>query len=132
MKKPIFTIIFCIMLIGCSNNPTDVNVSNELYGTWVFSSYDNGVTVMKRAYQFEDNNSGFHIMSNGGFVERKNSGGCATPPISYTNFDGTWKPKDNNLVAINVGYWGGIQNYDIQIISLNYMELKFTREFINE
>ncbi len=129
MKKVIFKIIFCIMLIGCSNNPTDVNVPNGLYGIWVFSSYDNEVTIMKRASKFEDNNSGFNIMSNGRFVERKNSGWCGTPPIAYANYEGTWKPKEKNLLNILVGYWGGTQNYDIQIISLNNLELKFRQQF---
>ena len=76
---------------------------------------------------FDSDNAGIKFNSDKTFIERANSGWCGTPPISYTNYDGTWNAINENTFEINVAYWGGTTNYKIEIVELNDTELKIKR-----
>lgn len=52
------------------------------------------------------------------FIERKNSGWCGTPPVSYSDFEGNWSINDS-LLNVSVAYWGGLADYQWKIISLD-------------
>jgi hypothetical protein len=57
-------------------------------------------------------------------VERENSGGCATPPVTYANYRGTWNIINDTLIQIRVGYWGGTTSYKLDIKSVSPTTLK--------
>lgn len=88
-------------------------------GTWVEEEYDEELLWLRRSTDLDPSRYGFRIMENGDFIERKNAGWCGTPPITYANFDGTWKALSDSLLDITVEYWGGIMTYQICIVSLD-------------
>ena len=45
---------------------------------------------------------GFIIGEDGSFTERKNTGWCGTPPITYGNFEGSWTAVSDSLLDIVV------------------------------
>ena len=112
--------------IGSCNQLTSINdnISFSLYGTWVRAESNENVTILNGSDELNEHEYGFIIYANGEFVERKNSGWCATPPISYANFNGKWKAISENLLEITVGYWGGTTSYLMEIVSLYNNQLK--------
>lgn len=69
-----------------------------------------------------DNQYGLSFEQNNRLIERKNSGWCGTPPISHSDYTGTWIQKDS-IISINVGYWGGTLDYSWKIVAVNQVEL---------
>jgi hypothetical protein len=108
-----------IILIACekSNEPI-VNDSDKLIGYWINPVAIDTVWKYERANTLKDNDYGFAFKSGQLFVERKNAGWCGTPPISYTDFDGTWT-KNDSVINITVGYWGGLADYQWKIILID-------------
>ncbi len=94
-----------IFIPACSENPVDANIPNDLYGVWTFKSFEDGITIMKRSFSLESDNSGFIFSRESKLLERKNAGWCGTPPIAYANFDGNWEYKPGDVLSVNVGYW---------------------------
>ena len=122
-------IILCFQL-GCMEQATEPDtIAASIVGTWVHQTAQDTVTIMQRASGLDSNNYGFIFNSDGTFVERKNSGWCGTPPITYANFSGQWKPVSRNAISINVGYWGGQTSYCLRVLSLNETDLRVVITF---
>ena len=117
-------LFFSILLVlGCdSDNNEILEDSENLIGYWVDPVYDNSTITFIKANEFEDDNYGIVFKPNHKFAERKNSGWCGTPPISYAIYDGNWK-KDGDLLNINVGYWGGKIERQWKIMSISDKKL---------
>lgn len=123
-------IVFLFVLNGCKGL-TCFQASNSLYGTWIKKGYQDSITVMEKAEKLDKSNYGFIIQRNGTFTERKNSGWCGTPPISYANYDGTWKYISDELLEIEVGFWGGKTTFQIEIILQTRNELHIKYRYLD-
>jgi len=109
---------------GCEEDGITVEDVDGLRGTWVRSGYEDSVRVMVKSDQLVEDEYGFRIGLEGRFTERKISGACATPPVQYENYDGWWKKRNDSLLHIQVGYWGGTMKYDLRIRYLHGDTLK--------
>jgi hypothetical protein len=116
----------CFFIISCQDNPVE-KTNTDIYGTWVFKEYSNDEIVMTKANELQNDNSGFVFNTNGTMIERKNAGWCGTPPISYSNFNGNWETTTNNLLQVNVAYWGGTERYNIKTTYIDGNTLKFIK-----
>ncbi|MFK7774627.1 MAG: hypothetical protein AB8F94_20980 [Saprospiraceae bacterium] len=117
----ILKIIILISSISLLNSfGSDSNtLGDKLFGTWVYSNYDNKSIQFKKERSFDDKKPGIKFMKNGTLVKRQNSGWCGTPPISYKNFEGTWKTTSDSTLNIRYKYWGGTIEEDWLIIDLS-------------
>ena len=79
--------------------------------------------TLERETELDQDKYGLIIEPSGKFTERKNSGWCGTPPITYANFDGNWEYSIDSLLNIEVEYWGGMTNYKMEILSIKDDEL---------
>lgn len=116
ISKLIF-IFSVILLSSCEkiNTPTSFN-KDALIGNWVKPVLIDTVWKYERANALNTDDYGFAFNADQSFIERKNSGWCGTPPISYANFNGSWSIQDS-LLNITVDYWGGEAKYQWKIIS---------------
>lgn len=125
MKNIVF-LVSIVMLISCSDDMQEAKMLGEnadIVGTWIENGYEDDVTLLERSAELDLTKYGFIISGDGTFTERKNTGWCATPPISYDNFDGHWVALSDSLLEITVGYWGGTMTYQIRIVFLDHEEL---------
>ncbi len=116
-------IVMVFLFVSC-NNCTEPKLEDVLYNIWV--KYDDNFSdpnTLYSAAELDDNQYGFIIYDNGDFIERKNTGWCGTPPISYGNFNGNWKYISNDTLEINVEFWGGVTTFKIELLSVNQNEL---------
>lgn len=121
-------LLFALLLLGsCAEldyTETMLGENAGIVGTWVEESREELVTMLERAECLDPDKYGFIIREDGVFIERKNAGWCATPPISYENFEGTWEALSDSLLEITVGYWGGTMTYQMRILSLDGQSLR--------
>jgi hypothetical protein len=74
----------------------------------------------------------YRFNSDGTLIERKNSGWCGTPPISYADYSGNWTILNDTLIQISVGYWGGSEKYNLDIESISSDSLQVIRTSVKK
>jgi len=114
----IFLFLLLSVFVSCDDNNENNNSSALLTGYWVNPQITDSVTTYERSLKLKDNDYGMAFKSGGVFVERKNSGWCGTPPISYADYEGSWTENDS-IINITVGYWGGLSNYRWKLIAVD-------------
>ncbi len=124
MKKlSLFIFFLSLFLYSCSKDEIKIEPDNLLIGIWNYSDYQDNASIFTRSQEFVDNHC-YRFNSDGTLTERKNSGWCGTPPISYADYPGTWNFLNDTLIQINVGYWGGSTSYRLDIESISSKSLK--------
>ncbi len=117
----------CIALIACEKNDEIItDDSTKLFGHWINPVPADTLWTFEKSDSLIDYQYGFSFIPGQLFVERNIAGWCATPPVSYADFDGTWTMKDS-ILHITVGYWGGMSKYQWKIISLDNSSLTIHR-----
>ncbi|MCU0363415.1 MAG: hypothetical protein MUE32_08660 [Bacteroidales bacterium] len=115
MKRIVAIMILAVAAFSaCTKDQVEIDPDNSLIGIWVYQGYDNDQLVFTREDEFADNVC-YNFIPDGSLIERKNSGWCGTPPISYADYKGSWSVINDTLVRINGSYWGGKMTYNIDI-----------------
>lgn len=136
MKNFRFQNIFCVLLIslfiGCEEKIETVQNSNLFTGYWINPQIVDSLVTFSKSSKLVDDKYGIAFYADGSLIERKNSGWCATPPISYSDFEGSWE-KSDSLINIVVDYWGGIARYQWKMMDLedNKLVVKKIKEEYN-
>lgn len=126
MKKFILYISVIFLASACSKDIIKIDPDNLLLGTWTFERSVENTSVFTRSESFKEEHC-YKFKNDGSLTERKNSGWCGTPPITYSDYSGTWSQINDTIVSINVGYWGGTTSYnlDIEKVSKDLLEITF-------
>lgn len=119
MKARIFILYISIFyaFTGCEKAEFNTN-NNDLTGFWIKPQVNDTLVSFEKANKFSENEYGILFKADGKLIERKNSGWCGTPPVSYADFDGNWEEL-NTIISINVDYWGGKANYLWKIVAID-------------
>jgi hypothetical protein len=132
-----YVLLFLMMIpfIACEKVEEKFTLKSSedlLIGHWSDQEYRDTIEIFTRRVTLPENEFGFSIFSDGSIIERKNSGWCGTPPISYGDFTGSWIRENDSVLAVEVDYWGGKMKYKMEILKLNETKLevkKFDFEF---
>lgn len=114
-----------LMIVSCEKNDDNINTKSNplIQGSWINPIYNDSTIILEKSNDLKSNDYGIAFNDNGLLVERKNSGWCATPPIAYSDFNGTWAIKDS-VIQITVDYWGGKADYIWKIVSIDKYKLR--------
>jgi len=114
-----------ILIVSCSKDEFHIDPDNLLIGTWTFSAYQDDIFIFDRTSEFIDNHC-YKFNPTGTLTERKNSGFCGTPPISYADYSGTWTIINDTLIQVIVGAWSGETTYklDLELIDSKSFKTK--------
>ena len=129
MKNLLIVVSLLFIAVGCSKDDIQIDPDNLLLGVWNYSDFNNNDNIYIRSNEFIENHC-YKFNSDGTMSERKNSGWCGTPPITYADYQGTWNIISDTLIQINVGYWGGTTKYklDIQSVDSNVLKVSYVPE----
>jgi hypothetical protein len=117
------------LMQSCKKDEVKVNLSQDnLVGNWINPVYKDSLIILEKSESLKVNQYGICFKADGKLVERKNIGWCGTPPVSYSDYDGTWSKQDST-VTVNVGYWGGASVYKLIIFSLSENKLTVEQEY---
>jgi hypothetical protein len=125
MNIVIHSVLFLLFFHPTNFGKTSIEVEN-LIGFWETSNYNDSYIVYSKIDNFRNDGAGIQFLKDGKLLKRQNSGWCGTPPISYSNFEGTWELKDGNKVSINYKYWGGEiqETWEINYLEKNSMKIR--------
>ena len=129
MKTParLIILLFALSIIACEqNNENAAAPTDHLIGSWFNPQYNDSIVTYERSEGLAENDYSFSINEDKTFIERKNSGWCGTPPISYADFDGIWS-KNDSIIEITVDYWGGTAEYTWKVLSIDELTLRIIR-----
>jgi hypothetical protein len=125
MQKTVLFIFFMTAILGsCSKEELNPEADSPLLGVWLYKDYQDNTDIYTRGQTFTDNHC-YNFKSDGSLIERKNAGWCGTPPISYSDYKGTWNKVNDTIILVNVGYWNGSISYYLDIEEVNSESLKF-------
>lgn len=114
--------LLLILFICCSSFKID---DNKLLGVWAYHGE-------KFAYAKQKNitKGPCIVFKEGGeLIVRQNAGWCGTPPISYANFEGTWKVTSDTTLELKYKDWRGITTAEWKVTSLSNRLLKMHRVY---
>lgn len=123
MKTLFSALLLTFMLIACQKEAIIVPDGNtDLIGSWINPQYVDSVITYERAENLLENSYGFTFKPGNKLISRQNSGWCGTPPISTTDYEGSWI-QNGSEVKITMGYWGGTSIQTWKIVSLDKQKL---------
>ena len=120
--KNFFSLTPFAILILLANIDMTQQVSIE--GHWVYESMDEVGYEYVRDARFTKSQPGVAFLSDGKLIKRQNSGWCGTPPISYSNYDGSWEWLDDKTISMTYPFWGGTIQEQWEILEMNNKTLK--------
>jgi len=125
MKTMISALLLALVLIACQKEEISVPVGNsDLIGNWINPQYTDTLITYERAENLVENQYGFTFKPGNMLIARQNSGWCGTPPISTTDFEGSWEQTGLEIM-LTMGYWGGTSIQTWKIVSLDQQKLVF-------
>ncbi|MDH5608039.1 MAG: hypothetical protein OEY56_01045 [Cyclobacteriaceae bacterium] len=116
-QKSVISLLFLMLLMSCSEE-INIDPNNFLIGIWTYAEYQDGALIFNRNSEFIDDRC-YEFKIDGTLTSRQISGWCATPPVSYANYPGTWTILNDTLVLVNTDYWGGDMTYTLAIESVD-------------
>ena len=121
-------LLFALSMIACEKSNENLAANpDQLVGSWFNPQHNDSIITFERSEGLVENEYCFSFNEDMTFIERKNAGGCGTPPISYADFDGTWT-KNDSIIEITVDYWGGTADYTWKMVTIDETALKITRQ----
>lgn len=125
MKKLILLILLIISVaIACKKDDIKIYQDDLLIGTWINTNSVYDTSVYSRIGKFT-NSYCIRFNEDGSILERKNSGFCGTPPVTYADYNGSWRMINDTIMEVRSEYWGGIavNKYDIQLLTTDSLKL---------
>jgi len=130
MKTILKTVLFLLLVttIGCSpeNEIIPINKSNKLIGHWINPVYTDTELQLTRASALKSDGYGLSFLEKTQCVERS-SGWCGTPPLTFSDYTGTWTKTDSVLVITIDNGINGMQDIKWIIKTLNDTTLLLER-----
>ncbi len=105
--------------------PQESNQIQHLLGSWIFESYGEETRIYQKTSQIPPDKGAYTFLKDGSLIVRQNVGWCGTPPITYGNYEGTWKMTSDSTLIIKYPFWGGTTQQQLQITSLDEHQLAF-------
>lgn len=128
-KVNLASVFLLLGILSCSEVPTNPSVQADIIGAWIESGTDSVYSIYQKSNGLDSNKMGWIFNTGGELIERYYGGWCATPPVFYANYEGTWNLESDRLIKIIVGYWGGIRNYSFKIVELTSTEMKIQYQY---
>lgn len=120
MKRGHILFLFCLLLLTSFRvEKSRLDWEHKLIGSWVYHSEEVNLLHRKKIDHLEESMGGIQFLQNGKLLVRQNAGWCGTPPISYSNFDGTWKVNADSTLDLTYSFWGGkvVEQWKIEALS---------------
>lgn len=122
----LLTIAFLTLMSCTKESIENTTRDSKVLGIWENPTYKNDTIIFTKVGAKEANFYYINFKSDGSIVERKNAGWCGTPPIAYSNYNGSWEMKDS-VMQISVEYWGGLSEYKWKLLSVDNGKLSVLR-----
>lgn len=130
MKTILKTILALVLvtIMGCSQNENiPIDESNKLIGHWINPVYTETEIQLTRASSLKSDEYGMSFLAESQYVERS-SGWCGTPPLTFSDFKGSWTRTDS-IVVVTINNGIGLQDIKWKIKTLDDKTLIIERMY---
>ena len=93
--------------------------TKALFGIWIIEDHKADSVFYGKQDNLSADKAGIVFMEGGALIKRQFSGGCATPPISYENYPGTWKQTSDSTIALSYEFWDALLEEEWSITDLS-------------
>jgi len=126
MKTLVWTIFLLafVVLTACNQNLTNLIPPDPIIGYWINPVYDGQQITLEKADDFNEEGYGIAFFEDESVIER-GSGWCGTPPLTFSNLDGTWSLTDSILDIEILHHWMGDIQWDIVSLDDNILVVKW-------
>ena len=126
MKK-LLPIVIALIALTSFNSDNKITFEKKIIGVWLDENcvLKEDVACFKKVKSFNKELSGIQFKKGGKLVKRQTSGKCATPPISYENYAGTWKKTGSMTLTIKYKYFAGTIEEDWKIVEITDKKIIF-------
>lgn len=125
MKNVLPLLLLLFVLIAASSDKK-ATPKKQLIGIWLIEENETSQNnaSFQRTKKFKKDEPGIQFRKNGTLIKRQNSGWCGTPPISYTNYEGTWDMTGDSTLSVQYEFFDGTIEEDWKIIKVDKKGLK--------
>ena len=130
IKTALLSLFLAVFLFSCEmnnqNNEIIIDPNNSLLiGNWAAANYQDEQITFVRVNSLPNDSYGILFEKNGVFTERS-SGWCGTPPLTFSDYVGTWEFVEEGLVKITTTSFKG--DFQWRILELSEEILVIKRE----
>ena len=121
-------LLFCV---ACSS-PAPASLQDpSVLGAWGFNSMDDqsGIRVYAKLESLVGDQNGY-MFEPGGVLLVRNAGWCGTPPLTYSNFEGSWTEEQEGHLVLTYPNWEAMQDFRLEILNLTKNEMRCRIELV--
>lgn len=127
-KLLLISTLMVVVLVAAScssDNPTNPN-GGSIIGAWGYDSYDaeTGIETFKHLDSLTGDKYGYQFDLEGVLLVRS-AGWCGTPPLTYSNYEGSWLEESDGVLVLNRTDEGFSMSYKLEIVELTNDVLRF-------
>lgn len=121
----VLLIAFVAFLASCTKDETvSYNENQLLLGNWSFVKSEEGLETYQRTQTLKSESYGVTFKENNTFIMRT-AGWCGTPPLSYSDIEGSYQTQDTSI-DVKMEYYPG--NFGWEIVSLDSIKLVVSKK----
>jgi hypothetical protein len=133
-KTAFLSLFLTVFIFSCEiNNQSNeiiIDLNNSLLiGNWAAANYQDEQIIFTRVNYLPNDSYGILFKKNAIFTERS-SGWCGTPPLTFSDYVGTWEFAEEGLVKITTTSFTG--DFQWRILELSEEKLVVKRELSSQ
>ncbi len=129
MRRSMTWMVLCLVgLLGClscSSSDPAIPGASSIDGAWGLQSIDldDGVRIYSRLDSLSGDQDGY-LFGSDGVLQVRNAGPCGTPPLTFSNYEGSWAEQALNHLVLMHDLAGELREFSLVILSLDEHELR--------
>lgn len=114
--------LFCA---SCSSSDPAAPQDPAISGAWGLESTDSesGIRIYSKLNSLSGDQNGYMFGSGGSLLVR-DAGWCGTPPLAFSNYEGSWVEEEENILLLTYPQLEEMQDFRLVILSLNGDEMQ--------
>jgi hypothetical protein len=130
--KYFFLFIISLFFLACEEEEKPfIEMNDQLFiGYWMDAGYTDSTQLFRRKSDLAEDAYSFAILTDGTFLENKNTSCCGTPPVVYGRYEGSWLEVSQDTLLVNTEFWGGSMQFLLIIRSVDDKEMEVRMEYL--
>lgn len=131
MKNATAGVLLCLVVAlcfsSCRSSDPAATQDPSISGAWGLQSVDDesGTRVYTRLEALTGDRDGY-CFGPAGLLLIRDAGWCGTPPLSFSNHEGSWTRESEFVLVLSDQGWDAIRSCRLTILSLGEAELRCT------
>jgi len=99
-------------------------LEDKLIGVWIYNVAEGDQITYDKAKKFKKDVGGIEFKKDGKLINRENMSWCGTEPVTFKNYNGTWKISPDSIITITTEYDRDKEEETLKFVSVDDHTLK--------